>query len=272
MGNRIHDKWIPISSHTAKCDKCLQNNKSVCQRCQLCNRQLCRRCIRTTDGDNIHFVKEEDLDWRPPPPPKRYPRASPSLDLDRLNTTGRRTVWGPSARALRYTPGGDQGQDIVRKESFLDREESFLEREESILESEEQTTDPDETEDDELYMPSPKRSKKGSSVPKKRQSSGVKKAPSRSKTTQSASAKRESFLTKSVQSGAVDTESFLNPVPRQTRQQLPPSVITQLEEERKAAWESSPILAALCNNGQCEEAEDMVDVAQQLLELSRGGG
>lgn len=82
--------WIPISSHTAKCDLCLEHNKSVCQRCTNCNRQLCRKCIHTAHSDGIHSFNDADLDWTPAPPVRRGPRGTSSSAVP-LSITGRRS-------------------------------------------------------------------------------------------------------------------------------------------------------------------------------------
>lgn len=91
-GKVIHDAWVPISSHTAKCDLCLEHNKSVCQRCLNCNRQLCRKCIHTANGDGIHSVREVSLDWSPAAPVKRGSRGTSSSSTPPLNITDRRTA------------------------------------------------------------------------------------------------------------------------------------------------------------------------------------
>lgn len=93
----IYHQWIPISSHTAKCDLCLEHNKSVCQRCSSCNRQLCRKCIHTARDDGVHNFKDSDLDWTPAAPVKRGPRA-PLMSTASLSITGR-PARPPTARS-----------------------------------------------------------------------------------------------------------------------------------------------------------------------------
>ena len=101
-GNANHT-WIAISSHTAKCDLCLEHNKSVCQRCLNCNRQLCRKCIHTANGDGIHSFNEANLNWTPAAPVKRGPRAPASSTIP-LRITSRRTNVPSAARARGATP------------------------------------------------------------------------------------------------------------------------------------------------------------------------
>lgn len=79
LGNIVQHIWVPISSHTAKCDLCLEHNTSVCQRCLGCNRQLCRNCIQSALYDGVHSFSMADLDWTPAPPVRRGPRAPPAL-------------------------------------------------------------------------------------------------------------------------------------------------------------------------------------------------
>ncbi len=67
--NKLHDKWMPISIHTAKCDNCSKHNTSVIQRCASCSFQLCRNCIGSVD-DKIHSADVVSLVWTPKVQPR----------------------------------------------------------------------------------------------------------------------------------------------------------------------------------------------------------
>jgi hypothetical protein len=64
LGDQVHNNWMPLVVHTAKCDLCNQHNRDVLQRCTLCNRQMCKKCI-TDNADGKHFADHAGLDWNP---------------------------------------------------------------------------------------------------------------------------------------------------------------------------------------------------------------
>jgi hypothetical protein len=67
-GAEKHNVWESLTVHTAKCDGCGKQNKSVLQRCKRCNKQLCKECISDLSGAAMEG-HEADLDalvWDPP--------------------------------------------------------------------------------------------------------------------------------------------------------------------------------------------------------------
>src|SRR3954470_19265919 len=86
-GNAIHNNWVPISSHTAKCDACLKHNTTIMQRCNYCNLQLCRACIPKANNDGVHLAREELLNWTPAAPGSRQ-RYYKTLATTKRTTSG----------------------------------------------------------------------------------------------------------------------------------------------------------------------------------------
>ena len=64
----IHDTFIEIKIHTAKCDECGKHNIDTVYRCEICSKQLCIPCRHIKGGDATHYMHEGDKGWQPESP------------------------------------------------------------------------------------------------------------------------------------------------------------------------------------------------------------
>lgn len=55
---QVHDRFVKIEIHTAKCDICDQRNAATIYRCLTCGQQICTPCVNRIAGtDGIHFLR-----------------------------------------------------------------------------------------------------------------------------------------------------------------------------------------------------------------------
>ena len=54
MPGDVHDKFVEIKIHTAKCDNCNKHNTAIIFRCQTCGQQCCTPCWQRKGGDDKH--------------------------------------------------------------------------------------------------------------------------------------------------------------------------------------------------------------------------
>ncbi|KAI4097756.1 MAG: hypothetical protein LQ344_000028 [Seirophora lacunosa] len=83
MRGGLHDTFLEITVHTAKCDSCNGNNKSIMYRCVKCGRQQCNPCWAKKGGDGRHVLHNEDhITYKGPKaedlPPREEPKATSS--------------------------------------------------------------------------------------------------------------------------------------------------------------------------------------------------
>ena len=268
-GNVVHDMWVPISSHTAKCDLCLLHNKSVVQRCFRCNLQLCRKCIPAADTDSIHSVRDNELIWVPTYPPRSgaYPRAALSGSV--LNTTGR---WSNS-----YSR--DSTRNNVIKTSFMRNKsrhqakpqgparevQDRIARLETFLGKPERSNQEHDVNggDDSCKQQSTKR--RNTREPPHMQTAY--RDAIMNKTTKADKGKSRKELRDSHQTaGSAEKECFLSPVAKpQQAAQYGHTEGGGSEQDKRMAWESNPILVALRRKGLYLDAETMLEQASDLL-------
>ena len=329
--------WIAISSHTAKCDLCLEHNKSVCQRCSNCNRQLCRKCIHTAHGDGIHSFNEANLNWTPAAPIKRGPRAQASSTIP-LRITSRRTNAPSAARAhgstsfrvfkrssqriqtraqAAQTVSGARAHGSVARRSTLSgtkrgrsgSDDSNAPSSKKSKTQEALSTPEVVVKAGNTFFAKPTGSQNSGKVTIKINGGMIVKAGSGTKTntsngrettttttstspTSSSTISSSSIVTSSTITatstspngdGDDDTEDEDNSKDGHKHcaedapmQEAQIKVKTEAEKqkeimEKKAAWETNPILLSLQSEGKYEEAATMLEIACTMLNLSQSG-
>lgn len=60
MSREVHDKFVEIKIHTAKCDNCNKHNTTIIFRCQTCGQQCCTPCWQRKGGDDRHRLNDGD--------------------------------------------------------------------------------------------------------------------------------------------------------------------------------------------------------------------
>lgn len=60
MSREVHDKFVEIKIHTAKCDNCNKHNTAIIFRCQTCGQQCCTPCWQRNGGDDRHKLNGGD--------------------------------------------------------------------------------------------------------------------------------------------------------------------------------------------------------------------
>lgn len=113
-GEEKHKEWTPLAIHTAKCDGCGKQNKSVLQRCGRCNKQLCKECIFNTTGEAMegHEVNSSTLVWDPPKA-KRTPKLMPKA---------KRPIAARRGNQFEDAPYDDKPRRVQRKPKLESKE------------------------------------------------------------------------------------------------------------------------------------------------------
>ncbi|KAI4273683.1 MAG: hypothetical protein L6R35_006394, partial [Caloplaca aegaea] len=130
MRGGLHDTFLEVTVHTAKCDSCNQNNKSVMYRCTKCGRQQCSPCWSKKGGDGRHVLHDKDhLTYQGPKaedlPPKEQSKAK-ATETERAPSTPpstrkrRRESQGPTqapARVGAYAPTASPNTSTTQSEN-----------------------------------------------------------------------------------------------------------------------------------------------------------
>lgn len=66
MSREVHDKFVEIKIHTAKCDNCNKHNTAIIFRCQTCGQQCCTPCWQRKGGDDKHRLNGGDQGFAVP--------------------------------------------------------------------------------------------------------------------------------------------------------------------------------------------------------------
>ncbi|KAI4146971.1 MAG: hypothetical protein LQ341_001930 [Variospora aurantia] len=130
MRGGLHDTFLEVTVHTAKCDSCNQNNKSVMYRCTKCGRQQCSPCWSKKGGDGRHVLHDKDhLTYQGPKaedlPPKEKSKAK-ATETERAPSTPpstrkrRRESQSPTqapARVGAYAPTASPSTSTTQSEN-----------------------------------------------------------------------------------------------------------------------------------------------------------
>jgi len=288
-GDTPHDKWIPISVHTAKCDLCLVHNTSVIQRCTRCNRQLCRECLKTASNDGVHIVKEDELEWKPRPRitlRQKVTRAAANnnaVPATPPNTASNRVVKTRATRmTARRTLATQRPLSRYVNQDATDEDELFVSDMGRSYQKDSHSDDGDDGYSTGDWTPSMEQGKL-SGPSRKKAGKGTRRTPSEMGQFNSRKGKDNegSFgfnqptgfgmaFDKMTITGTGDNfADAIAEVAQQKAQREREAKEREFQQDKRKAWENNPILVDLRNQGRHEEAESIFNATCELVRMRR---